>query len=244
MSQAKWLLGRGQGHAGLRLYCFSHGGGNANSYLPWQDSLGSDIELRAVELPLRGMRLHEAPYTTMAALVHDLAAVIAADHDGRPFAFFGHSLGALLAFELTRRLRDDGGLLPLRLIVSGSAAPWRSAPLPPLHELPDAQLIAALREMGGTPEAVLDETDLMHFLLPQIRADFALLAQYRYTPALPLPLPITVFAGRSDTHTSIASVHAWAEAGSASDVDWFDGGHFFIYEQQDAVLARLRHCLS
>lgn len=244
MNAADWLLGDRRRQAGLRLYCFSHAGGNAAAYLPWQDGLGDGIELRAVQLPARGARLHEPAHPTMAALVRDLAEVIAADHDGRPFAFFGHSLGALVAFELTRRLRDDGAPLPLRLVVSGCAAPWCGAPPPRWHELPDAQLIAALRDMGGTPAAVIDEPDLMPFLLPPVRADFALLAAYRYTPAPPLPVPVTAFAGRADVRTDIAGVQAWSAAGGACDVHWFDGGHFFIHQEHEAVLACLLRRLS
>lgn len=245
MSSPHWLLKRELPQARLRLYCFSHAGGNAITWLPWQELLGADIAVRAVQLPARGMRLHEAPYLAMPPLLDDLADVIAADADARPFAFFGHSLGALLAFELARKLHQQGRPLPQRLILSGSAAPWLRAPLRRLHELPDDQLIAALRELGGTPSAILDEPGLMTMLLPSIRADFALVASYRHQAGPPLPAPLTILAGRDDLLTSSASTQAWREATSAGcSVHWFDGGHFFIHEQQQAVLACLRRSLA
>lgn len=245
MSGNQWLLGRDQPQARLRLYCFSHAGGNAAACLPWQEQLGPGIALRAVQLPTRGMRLHEPPYLAMAPLLRDLADVIAADLDGRPFAFFGHSLGALLAFELARTLYAEGRGQAERLILSGSAAPWLRAPPRRLHLLPDPELVAALREMGGTPAAILAEPELMAMLLPAIRADFALVDSYRHQPGQPLPIPLTILAGRSDERTDSAGIAAWSDATSQGcAVHWFDGGHFFLHQQQDAVLACLRRCLS
>lgn len=245
MNRPHWLLKREQPQARLRLYCFSHAGGNAVSWLPWQELLGADIDLRAVQLPARGMRLHEAPYLAMPPLLDDLADVLAADADARPFAFFGHSLGALLAFELVRKLREQSRPLPQQLILSGSAAPWLRPPLRRLHELPDHELLEALRELGGTPSAVLEEPGLMAMLLPSIRADFALVASYQYRPGPPLPVPLTILAGRDDPLAGSAATQAWRETTSAScNVHWFDGGHFFIHEQQEVVLACLRRSLA
>lgn len=245
MTGKGWLLGRDRPQARLRLYCFSHAGGNGAAYLPWQDRLGDDIAVRAVQLPARGMRLHEAPHVSMQVLLDDLAEVIATDAEARPFAFFGHSLGALVAFELARTLDQHGRAQPQRLILSGSAAPWLRASPRRLHDLPDDALIQALHELGGTPYAVLAEPGLMALLLPSIRADFALLDGYRHQPGPPLAAPLTILAGRSDPHTGSASMQAWREATSGScSVHWFDGGHFFIHEQRDAVLACLRRSLA
>lgn len=233
-----WLIRKPQPAAQMRLFCFPYAGGSANVFASWQAVLGPNIEVCSIQLPGREMRMAEEPLTSLDQLLIELTRALQG-MDKLPFAFFGHSLGALLAFELTRLFRRHGMILPCQLIVSGASAPsWRDPH--PLHRLPDAELIEALREYEGSPPEVLDNLELMEMLLPMIRADFTLGERYVYQPAVRLPVPITVLTGTSDRHVSNELAQKWAEETSeACRVQVFEGGHFFIHRQQQAVLAHL-----
>jgi len=228
----------------VRLYCFSHAGGSAALYRPWQAAISPDIEIRAVQLPGRGARWHETSYTDWHPLVDELATVIAHDATS-PFAFFGHSMGGLLAFEVTRELRRRHKALPMHLFVSGGNAPVHRDTSRRWHELPDAQLLEVLREFGGTTVEMLDNAEMMGIVLPIIRADFSLFASYRYAVEAPLALPITVFAGTRDRHLTPAFVERWRdETSELCEIDWFDGDHFFIDPHRQALLARIAGTLT
>ena len=222
----------------LRLYCFCYAGGSASTYASWQAQLDPAIEVCAVQLPGRGSRMAERPFTAMPELIKALALVIGRE-DSLPFAFFGHSLGGLLAFELARYQKLHYMRMPEHLIVSGCDAPQFRSPSRRLHALPDHELIDVLKDFNGTPPGVLEHRELMDLLLPTIRADFALVDDYVYRPGLPLKMPITVLAGRRDDHT-VEQVEGWRkETLSDCHVHWFNGDHFFILPEQQAVLDRL-----
>jgi surfactin synthase thioesterase subunit len=243
MRSSPWLLGTPQAGRKLRLYCFAYAGGGAHAYLPWQRHLGPDIEVCAVQLPGRGTRMAEPPCTSMDELVLNLAQVLSTQ-ERTPFAFFGHSLGALVAFELARFCARHALPMPQRLIVSGASAPRGRTPRH-LHTLSDAALIDALRDYDGSPPEVLADRELMALLLPMIRADFTLGETYAYRPGPLLNLPITVLAGKADGHGAVASASNWCEETRATcTVHSFEGGHFFIQSAQDAVLACLRATLA
>ena len=233
---APWLIGKRQSAPRLRLFCFSYAGGSASAYASWQAALGPQVEVCAIQLPGRDMRMAEAPCTSLDQLLPQLLRAVQGV-DGMPFAFFGHSLGALVAFELTRLLRRHGMPLPQRLIVSGACAPRCRDTTRQLHSLPDAAFIDALRAYEGSPAPVLDNADLMELLLPMIRADFQIGERYLYRPSLPLPLPITVFSGTRDGHVPQQGARSWEQESSVScTVQLFEGGHFFIHTAQAAVL--------
>lgn len=240
-SATPWLvhLGPKQSLPRLRLYCFTYAGGSASIYRSWRSLLDPAVELCAVQLPGRGMRMSERPERDLYALVQKLAAVIAVQRT-MPFAFFGHSLGALVAFELTRQLKLNQLMQPAKLIVSGCAAPQARNELEPLDEYDDDKLIERLSEYNGTPPEVLEHRELMRLLAPAIRADFALAAEYAYKPAPLLDIPITVLAGRSDGQTSPEQVDAWQRETTAKlQQHWFDGDHFFLRPEQNSVLGVL-----
>ncbi len=238
-----WLVAASPAARPLVLYCFSYAGGSAASYLPWQADLHGEIEIVAVELPGRGRRFHEAPLTCIDTAVAGVARAIA-ERGRAPFAFFGHSLGALLAFESARWLQRQGLAQPCHLIVSGAGAPQlRGAPRE-LHLLDDAALTAELEQYNGTPPEVLANRELMELVLPVIRADFAMGAAYRYQSGPKLAMPITVLAGRDDIHVDEARAQGWQrESSGACEVALFDGDHFFLHPQRAAVLARIRRAL-
>jgi surfactin synthase thioesterase subunit len=221
----------------FRLYCFSYAGGSATSYLPWQAALEPAIEVCAVQLPGRGPRLAESPVRSLPLLVETLAHIIPRHSDDLPFAFFGHSLGGLVAFELARHCRHQRLPMPEHLFVSASNAPQCRPTGRHLHELDDARLIAALKDYNGTPPAALEDRELMDLLLPSIRADFALADDYHYRPGPPLDIPISVLAGKRDKHVVSERLCRWQEETTeACNLHWFEGDHFFIHANQREVL--------
>lgn len=241
---SSWFLPSATPSAALRLYCFAHAGGSAAAYLPWRGMLGPGVDVRPVQLPGRGGRFGEPAFTGMAALADAVASAIA-DDARQPFAFFGHSMGALLAFESARRLQAAGGPQPALLVVSGCAAPRRLAPARGLHRMNDADLTAALADYQGTPPELLAHREMMALLLPMIRADFAAVETYAWTPGAPLAMPIAAFAGRGDADTRTASIEHWAdETTGAFETQWFEGGHFFVQSARDEVVRRLAGLLA
>jgi surfactin synthase thioesterase subunit len=238
--KSNWLIRKTGVVRRFRLYCFCYGGGNANRYIPWQAQLNPEIEVCAIQLPGRGARMHEAPYQSMELLVEDIAAVILRDSQ-LPFAFFGHSLGGLLAFELARYFARNLLTLPRHLFASGCDSPQLRSPPKNMHLLPHDELINKLRDYNGTPPEILEHRELMELILPTIRADFALAEEYQYRPGLQLNVPITVMVGKQDPEVLPKYVDGWAkETTRTCDVRWFDGDHFFIVPQEQAVL----ECIS
>jgi medium-chain acyl-[acyl-carrier-protein] hydrolase len=222
--------------AAVRLFCFPYAGGGAGVFRRWAAQLPAGIELCAVQLPGREGRLRERAFDRMTHLVSALAAALRSDLD-RPFAFFGHSLGALVAFELARRLRREGRSGPVHLFASGRRAPQLGTIGPPRHDLPEAQFREALRHLGGTPREVLDNDELMDLLSPTVRADFAVAETYRYEPGAPLDCPITVLGGQEDPNNPPDRLHAWAEHTHADfRVRMAPGGHFFLHSATARVL--------
>lgn len=225
----------------LRLYCFPYSGGNAVAFIPWQRELAADIELCAVQLPGRGARFAEPALTCFDELICTLAQVVQARQaqSPLPFVFYGHSLGSLMAFELAHYLRDQSLPLPQQLLLSGCNPPPLPGKARRLHELSDAELIERLRSYNGTPAEILDNPEMMALLLPTIRADFALGADYQdnYRPAAPLPIPFKLLAGRNDPHVNAAQLRGWQQHTSSDYQEhWFEGGHFFINESRRQVL--------
>lgn len=221
----------------FRLYCFAYAGGNASTFLGWQASMPAHIEVCGIQLPGRGGRFGEPPTHDLATLIRDLAPVFARTVD-RPFAFFGHSLGGLLAFELSRALAMQGAPLPQHLFVSGAHAPRYRNRDRNYHLLDDAGLVEVLKGYGATPPEIVAQEELMALLLPVIRADFSMVETYAYRPGPPLPVPITALAGREDDHRAPEQVDGWAlETTAAFRTHWFDGGHFFLHPHRSEIIA-------
>lgn len=232
----------------LRLFCFPFAGGGASTYRPWPTAaaLPSDFEVVALALPGRELRMRETPFASLTALLDTLeSAPEFTQKLDRPFAFFGHSMGARIAFELTRRLRRRSGPLPLRLIASGARAPQLPRNDAPRHTLDDAKFVAELRRLGGTPESVLAEPELMELLLPVLRADFQLNDTFTHAAEAPLDLPISAFGGASDASVSKDDLEAWHEQTSRGlTTRLFAGGHFFLNEDRTPVLTALTDALE
>src|SRR4051812_36705935 len=171
--------------ARLRLFCFPYAGGSASIYRAWGSQLPSEIEVCPIQLPGRETHLMRKPFQQLRPLVDALALAIF-PYLNKPFAIFGHSMGALIGFELVRHVRRLYGLEPCHLFVSGHRAPQLPDPHQPIYFLPDEELKNELQRIGGTPEDVLLNTELLQVMFPLLRADFEVSETYRYLPEQPL----------------------------------------------------------
>lgn len=227
-------------NADARLFCFPHAGGTAAVFTPWARALADrPVEVAAARPPGRNGVHGEAPSTNLADLVDGFAGAIAARAD-RPFALFGHSLGALVAFEVARALRDRGGPMPLHLFVSGASAPQNPARMAPLRfiEGDTAFLEAVAAQYGGVPKIVLEQADLRAAVVPALRADLAFTETYVYRPAPPLACPIAAYAGSEDPIVPAEWLTQWREQTTgAFSCRLFDGHHFYLNRARDVLLA-------
>jgi medium-chain acyl-[acyl-carrier-protein] hydrolase len=181
----------------------------------------------------------ETPFTQLSPLVQALAQTLVPLLD-KPFAFFGHSLGALVGFELARQLRRQSGVQPVGLFVSADCAPQLPHRGRPIHALPEREFLVELRRLNGIPGKVLEEAELMQIMLPILRADFAVYETYVYSAELPLNCPISTFGGLQDRRVSRGDIEAWRDQTSSSfSLRMFDGDHFFLNTTQPLLLQAL-----
>ncbi len=224
-----WLVfPRPNPQARLRLFCFPYAGGGATVYRTWPAELPPDVEVCAIQPPGRESRLREKPFERLQPLIEDLGPVLL-PYLNMPFVFFGHSLGALVCFEIARYLRRRGMALPEHLFVSGRPAPHLPLPRPPIHALPKQEFVTELQSYNGTPAEVLQHEELMELLIPILRADFAVNETYAYTLEAPLACPMSVFGGLKDSITDEETLDAWREHTMGPFVRrMFPGDHFYL----------------
>ena len=224
--------------AHTRLICFSYAGGNSATFLPWLKFLPLDIELVVVQLPGRGCRLFEQPIETMSEVVSLIAGMVASRAD-KELVFFGHSLGAKVAYEVIRHLDKANFVLPRMFFASGSSSPFARRDLDCIHTLPDAEFISKLRELNGTPEAVLENPEIMELVMPALRADFKIVENYQNHEDSILPVELSLFCGREDTIPK-EDILSWMPLFESNlGVSHFDGGHFFIDNSAPEVVEKL-----
>ncbi|HEX6359943.1 thioesterase II family protein [Actinophytocola sp.] len=241
MPAPRWLLCRRRvPDAALRLYCFPHSGASPGEYLRWSDQL-PDLEVVGVQAPGRGGRIAETPYTRMSDLVHAVATEAAF---APPFAFFGHSLGALLAFEVARALRTAGRPQPALLFVSALGAPDVQPLRPPTHQLDDDRLLATVAGDGGQLPAIIDQdAEMRRIVLACVRADATVLDTYRHAPAPPLDMPVIALGGADDQQTPYLA--GWAgHTTNRFDLHVLPGGHFYLREHHDDVVGVIRESVD
>ena len=213
-----------------KLFCFPFAGGNASSLRKLGDRLPSWLDVHYVELPGRGSRIGEELITDMEQMVELLANDLAPLCTGL-FAFYGHSMGALLAYRTAHILRESYGLNTQLLIVSGARAPHLPRSTDELHSLPDAKLIARLEQMGGTDSNILRHEDLRNIMLKIVRADFKMLNGTFSLGIEPLSCPILAFGGDHDAFVDQEGVEGWRfQATGEFHCSFFHGGHFFIWD--------------
>jgi medium-chain acyl-[acyl-carrier-protein] hydrolase len=225
--------------ARLRLFCFPYAGGAASIFYTWPDDLPKDVEVCPIQLPGRQDRIRETPFTHVTPLVQAIAPAIRPYLD-KPYAFFGHSLGTLISFELARLLAAQNDPGPVRLLVSGHRAPQAPDPNPPIHHLPDAEFIEELERLNGTPEMVLENPELLQLFLPLLRADFTAAETYTYTAGAPLDCHISAFGGLQDDKVSRDGLAAWQEQTRRTfTLRMFPGDHFFLHSARALLLQAL-----
>lgn len=242
--ERRWLKRLGRSDlAKVRLLCFHYAGGNASMYRDWPRLLPQSIEPIAVQLPGRSDRFREAPCERMTHLVDKLVEVIKPILD-QPFAFYGASMGARVAWALTHALRDRAMPAPVRLYVAGSVAPSVEEGVRGWDE-PDSGLVGYMRDLGGTPPEILADPDLLSGLLPLLRADLTVLGTHAFRPAVPLDVPIRAFAGLEDLEASAEQMRPWSEETCARfDLDVVAGGHFFSPVGQRQVIEVISNDLT
>jgi medium-chain acyl-[acyl-carrier-protein] hydrolase len=212
----------------FRLFCFPYAGGSAAVFRDWLRLFPVDIDICPIQYPGRERRIGEPPFTSIKALVDELAGVLMPECN-IPFAFFGHSLGALISFELARKLQKNH-LSPEHLFVSGYRAPVIPKRKMPMHVLPDDEFVDRLREYNGTPEEILQNSELMKVLLPTLRADFALHETYIYSSGAALQCPISAFGGINDPEVSYNDLELWQEqTAKGFKTRMLPGDHFYIH---------------
>jgi medium-chain acyl-[acyl-carrier-protein] hydrolase len=225
--------------AGLRLFCFPYAGGGASVFYTWPRALPPEVEVCAVQFPGREARISEKPFSGVHSLVDALADVLPPWMD-RPFAFFGHSNGGLVAFELARRLRRDGRRGPAHLFVSGRPAPQMPLPEEAIHALPEPEFLQALRRFRGTPEEILRNAEIMQMISPTLRADFSIAETYVHTPGPPLAIPVSAYGGVGDDEVPETHIEGWREQTTAAFRKvMFPGDHFFLNSDRELLLREL-----
>jgi medium-chain acyl-[acyl-carrier-protein] hydrolase len=233
----------------MRLFCFPHAGGGTALYHRWSGEFPREFDVVPLLLPGRERRLAEPPLSNLEDLATAAADALASCLD-KPFAVFGHSLGALLAYETARTLRRRGLLQPMQLFVAAYRAPQLPAKSSPVRNLADADFVKAVQErFGGIPQQIAENAELLTLFLPSLRADFAASETYNYHPEPPLDCPIMALGGVQDGQVSAAELSGWRSHTVAQfSQKMFTGGHFFVSDCSNDVArivqGRLERCLT
>ncbi|MFI9639182.1 thioesterase II family protein [Micromonospora sp. NPDC051925] len=222
-----------------RLVCLPHAGGSASFFHPVSRALAPAVEVLAMQYPGRQDRRHEAAVDNVPDLADQILDALR-HLDDRPLALFGHSMGAVLGYEVALRMRDAGLPPPAHLFVSGRRAPSRYRP-DGVHHLPDAQLVAELQTLSGTEPTILADPEVLEMILPAVRSDYRAVETYRHDPDRRLDCPVTVLVGDSDPRVSVDEARAWDEHTTGPiELRVLPGGHFFLVDRSVDVIAILR----
>jgi medium-chain acyl-[acyl-carrier-protein] hydrolase len=225
--------------AKLRLFCFPYAGAPAAIFREWAEKLNPGIELWAAEYPGHGTRRFEAPSNRIPLLAEALVADLRKELAG-PFAFFGHSMGALVAFEILRQLAAQSGPEPVCFFISACRPPWDRKPRKTIHDLPEPEFVRALRVLGGTPEEILTNRELAQLFLPVLRADFEAVQTYEPGSDVKLPCPLFLYGGLNDAEVSREDLGRWSTVASGlSPIRMFPGQHFFFHSAGENLLQTL-----
>jgi surfactin synthase thioesterase subunit len=221
-------------NATARLVCLPHAGGSAPFFLPVAAALSPGVDVVAIQYPGRQDRRGERPLADMGALADSIYAVLCGEPK-LPLTVFGHSLGAIVGFEVIRRL-EAAGQYPARLFASGRRAPSTFRESETVHLRDDDGILAEVRRLNGTASAVLSDDELMRAALPALRADYRIAETYRCAPSDTVRCPVTVLTGDSDPKTTLDEAKGWGQHTTATlDLRVFPGGHFFLTQHADTV---------
>lgn len=237
----RWIAARNRVEGTrIRLFCLPHAGSGSAIFHPWKRSLPAWVEVCPIQLPGREVRLAERPYTNGDVLIEEMAEALTG-HLDRPYAIFGHSMGALLAFELAQRLRSKALRAPSYLFLSGRIAahlPWGHKRI---HHLPAEEFLEELgARYGGLPQELLCNPFLLEVYLPILRADMTLIETHQHRERPPLGCPIMAFAGTDDGNVSDESLAAWSQQTTADfSVRRLAGDHFYLSGSSRELLLEL-----
>jgi len=240
----KWLRTFHPAPSGaVRLVCLPHAGGSASFYFPMAKAFGPDVEVMAVQYPGRQDRRNEPGIDTVSQYADEIFAVLR-HLDDRPLVLFGHSMGAVLAYEVAIRMTRAGLPSPMRLFASGRRAPSRYRD-ENLHRGSDEQIVAELRALGGSNQGMFADPEMLSLILPSIRGDYRAIEQYQHDAEARLDCPVTVLVGDDDPRVSIDEARAWAEHTTApTELEVFPGGHFYLVDHSQAVIDLVARRLS
>ncbi|MBV9761946.1 MAG: thioesterase [Acidobacteriaceae bacterium] len=230
--------------APLRMFCFPYAGGDAHIFRGWQKRVPEGVNVCPIYLPGRGRRMAEPRHRRMESLVRAVAEAVA-PWAGAPFVLFGHSMGAIISFELARLLDRRFGVSPVRLLVSGRIAPQEPDLDPPTYNLPQREFLLELKRLNGTDEELLANSEAMELLTPIVRADFEAVQTYSFVEGPRLRCPITAYGGLADIDTPRERVESWrAVTESQTVVKMFPDGHFFINARGNSFFQALAEDLQ
>ncbi len=238
MTSAKWFVcPQPDPSAESRLFIFPYAGGNPATFSKWT---AGNIETQIAHYPGRGSRFNEPPIKRLDALVENILQAIRPSLD-KPFAFFGHSMGGLIAFELAQKLRQQNLPRPKCLFVSACAAPQFPDSNPPIHALPDNEFLDALKKFNGIPAEIMNQPEALNILLPILRADFEAVETYHFDPnEPPLDIPIIAFGGLDDERVIRERLEGWAnQTASRFEAHNFPGGHFFLNDSRESIMSTI-----
>jgi len=235
----KWFTNFGaKDQCSSRLICFPFSGGGANLFRPWASKI-EDCEIVALSLPGRENRFYDENISNLNTLLDEITPLVDQLMD-KPCVFFGHSLGALIAFELAQRLRIENRNMPMRLVVSAFRSPERLSENTIMHSLADADFLVELKKYGGTAPELVNDKASMECLMPMLRADFKLHETYRYRLQPKLSCPITAFCGDRDNIVDINEMKGWkAHTSSFFSIENVSGNHFFVTSETKKMLELL-----
>lgn len=252
-AESTWIhFFKPQEDAAVRLFCLPFAGGGAQSFSGWAERLPPGIDLCAIQLPGREMRMRETPFADVHALIDAMAPALK-PWLNKPIILFGHSMGALIAYELARRLQQEYALSPQCLIVSGRVAPHRSSPQSPIGKLPQSEFINRLRQLNGMPDELLNNIELMDVITPTLRADFSLNEEYSHRVETRLQCDILAFGGINDPQAGRTAINDWRDVTEGHfGLRMVPGGHFFIQSARSLFLrilsmelySAMRHLLT
>ncbi|MBT2541521.1 thioesterase [Streptomyces sp. ISL-44] len=227
----------------VRLVCLPHAGGSASFYFPLSRALAPAVEVLAIQYPGRQDRRHEPNIASIPDLADQIFAAVRR-LDDRPLALFGHSMGAVLAYEVALRIQDAGLPSPVRLFTSGRRAPSCHRE-ERVHMESDDQMVAELRKLSGTSSAMLTDPELLEMIMPAIRSDYRAVETYRYERGRKLDCPVTVLTGDNDPRVSIDEAAAWEEHTTRpTELHVLPGGHFYLVDQNERVVGLLAESLA
>ncbi|MFB8759391.1 alpha/beta fold hydrolase [Streptomyces nigra] len=227
------------GEQQLNLYCLPYAGCSARVFESWKAYAPEFLNILPVELPGRGSRCTDNPISDLSGLLDDLSSAI--DADGRvPYGIFGHSFGAIIAYELGRRVISDGRPRPSTLVVSACRPPHLATPEVPVFDRPDRDFRKRLLELRGTPPELLENDELMELYIPVIRADYSILDNYRPTDPAGIGCPIVALYGSADDDADGAVMEQWSAYTRSSFVKYeVSGDHFFLHSAEQEIVSRI-----